>query len=84
MPLTFALIRAVTGLSISQTRRLVREPYPAPFTKIKSGHRGRPELGFSLALIASRLGDFGLSAAVIAQLAIASLSQQKKELQDER
>lgn len=84
MPLTFAIIRAVTGLSISQIRRLVREPYPAPTTKIRSGHRGRPELAFSLALLTPRLVAFGLSAEVIAQLAIASIIQHHRELQDER
>ena len=83
MPLTFALIRAVTGLSLSQARRLVREPYPVPTTKIRSGHRGRPELAFSLAQLAPRLADFGLTAAIIAQLAIASISHQKQEIQDE-
>ena len=84
MPLTFALIRAVTGLSLSQIRRLVRDPYPVSTIKIRSGHLGRPELGFSLADLAPRLADVGLSATVIAQLTIASLGQQKQEHQDER
>lgn len=74
MGLSIRMLMTIGCLSLFQARRLVRHPYPATATPLKRATRGRREVTFGFSELAPRLVDFGLSADVIAALAIASTS----------